>query len=219
MSDSVGGSAWDGTLHNNAQIVSGSIVLPKTNNYRDFNTGSHARLPNGVLGASSSISLEMWVVTDKDNKDYCKLFQIGDPVNNCPSIHCYRHTNTGFLCCARCGENWAQYQSVCTTQVFNGSSFHFIHSIDPAGQTTIYVNGELSVSKTQSSAIRGRRPQDIFLLGAAPVLTDYTLWGSINEFRIWSDVFNVSTARASYRRGPDNLHDRKCSFFNLTSSL
>ena len=53
--------------------------------------------------------------------------------------------------------------------------------------TTIYVNVE-------SSSIR--RPQDI-LLGAAPVLSDHTLWGTINEFRFWSGVFSESSARVS----------------------
>jgi hypothetical protein len=210
MSDSIGGSAWDGTLHNNAQIVNGSIVLPKTNNYRDFNTGSHARLPNGVLGNSSSISLEMWVDIGKDNKDWCKLLQFGDPVNNCPSIHCYRSKSTGFLCCTRCS---ASYDAICTNQVFNGTKLHFIYSINPGGLNTIYVNGEAVVSKIQKSPIYGRRSQDIFLLGAAPVLTDYTLWGSINEFRIWSGVFSESAARVSYQIGPDHVNNRKCFVF------
>jgi hypothetical protein len=206
MSDSVGGSQWDGTLHNNAQIVNGSILLTKTADYRDFTTGSHARLPNGALGDASSISLEMWVDIAQDNKDWCKLLQFGDPVNNCPSIHCYRSKSTGFLCCTRC---FSAYDGICTNQVFNGSKLHFIYSIDPGGVNTIFVNGEAVVSKIQTSSIPGRRSEDILLLGAAPVLTDYTLWGSIKEFRIWNGVFGESTARVSYQIGPDHVNNRK----------
>jgi hypothetical protein len=210
MSDSIGGSAWDGTLHNNAQIVNGSIVLPKTNNYRDFNTGSHARLPNGVLGNSSSISLEMWVDIGKDNKDWCKLLQFGDPVNNCPSIQCYRSKSTatfGKLCCKVCSSSFSS--EICTNQQFNGTKVHFILSVNPMGVSTIVVNGQIVNSKVIPIAIPARRPQDIFLLGAAPVLSDYTLWGSIDEFRIWSGVFSESTARVSYQIGPDHVNNRK----------
>jgi hypothetical protein len=74
---------------------------------------------------------------------------------------------------------------------------------------TIYINGEAVVSKVQPPTIPGRRPQDILLLGAAPVLSDYTLWGTIHEFRIWSGVFTENTARVSYEVGPDHVNNRK----------
>ena len=205
MSDSVGGSRWDGTLHHDAKIMNGSLVLDKTDDYRNFTTGSHASLPNGALGNSSSISFEMWVDIDQDNKDFCKLFQFGDPLQNCPSAHCFRMKNTGFLCCALCSGGW---NGICTDQVFNGSKLHFIYSIDPSGVNTIYVNGEAIVSKVQNQMIPGRRSQDILLLGAAPVLDDYTLWGSIHEFRIWNGIFRESAARVSYQIGPDHVNNR-----------
>lgn len=65
--------------------------------------------------------------------------------------------------------------------------------------------------KVLPSDIRGRRPQDILLLGAAPVLSDHTLWGTINKFRIWSGVFSESSARVSYQIGPDHISNRKSS--------
>jgi hypothetical protein len=208
MSDSVGGPAWDGALFNNAQIVNGSISLPKTGTYLNFTGGSHARLPNGVLGSSSSLSLEMWVDIDKDNKDWCKLLQFGDPLVNCPSIHCYRSKTTGFLCCTRCT---GTSPAICTNQVFNGTKLHFIYAMVPNGLNFIYVNGEALVSRVQTAPIHGRRPQDIILLGAAPVPTDYTLWGSIQEFRLWSGVFTESEARVSYQLGPNFLNNREQS--------
>ena len=217
MSDSIGGSQWDGTLHNKAQILNGSIVLSKTSVSHNFSTGSHARLPNGALGNSSSISLEMWVDIDQDNKDMFRLFHFGDPVNNCPSIYC--RSQTGFLCCSRCSENGESLDDICTNQIFNGSKFHLIYSIDPAGLTTMYVNGETVASSSQSSPIFGRRPQDILLLGASPVFSDPTLWGIIHEFRIWSGAFGNSTARINFQIGPNHVNNRTLSSIPLLLSL
>lgn len=205
MSDSVGGSDWTGMLYNDAEIINGSIVLPQTSSYLDFRSGAHARLPSGVLGNSSTISLEMFVDIDRNNKDWCKVLQFGDPIANCPSIQCFRHKDTGKLCCARCNT----YDSLCTDQVFNNTKLHFIYAINPSGINYLYVNGEAVISKRQTISIMGRRPQDIILLGAAPVLSDYTLWGSIHEFRIWSGVFRESDARLSYQIGPDFVYNRK----------
>lgn len=209
LSDSVGGPGWTGTLHNGAAVINGSIVLTETSSYLDFNSGAHARLPNGVLGNSSSISLEMWVDIGQNNKDWCKLLQFGDPVVNCPSIHCFRHKTTSMICCKACSAT--QNGDICSDQPFNGTKVHLIFSINPQGVSNLFINGELRASKAVPIAIPGRRPQDIILLGAAPVLTDYTLWGSIHEFRIWSGTFRESDARVNYQIGPNYLNNRKSS--------
>lgn len=217
MADSVGGAAWTGQLYNGATIVNGSIVLSETANYRNFTSGAHARLPNGVLGNSSSISLEMWVDIDQNNKDWCKVLQFGDPVVNCPSIHCFRHRNTGKLCCTRC--SGSRYESICSEQVFNGSKLHFIYSMNTGGVSTLFVNGEATVSRITTLPILGRRPQDLILLGAAPVLSDPTLWGSIHEFRIWDGVFEESEARINYQIGPNYLNNRKRNYLPIDNDL
>jgi hypothetical protein len=201
--DSVGG--LDGQLMNNAQIINGAVVLSPTSQYKIFTNGAHVRLPNGALGSTSTISLEMWVDIDRNNKDWTKLLQFGDPLVNCPSIQCYRNKFTGNICCAMC--TTSRFLELCSDQLYNGTKRHLLFSINPAGVSSLYIDGILRITALTPIPMAARRPNDILLLGAAP--SDPTLWGSIHEFRIWSGVYSPSEAIISYQIGPDDLNYRK----------
>lgn len=211
LSDSIGGSSWDGTLYNGARISNGSLVLDQTSTYKNYTTGGHARLPKGVLGSFTKLSLEMWVDIGLNNINWCKLLQFGDPVNNCPSIQCYRYRTTGRICCKLCSA--PSNVELCTNQMFNGTKTHLIFAIDSDGVVSIFINGLKINSKPSTIPIPGKGTNDLFLLGAAPVLTDYTLWGSIKEFRIWSGVYGQTEAKNSYQIGPDYYRNSK--LFNI----
>jgi hypothetical protein len=72
-----------------------------------------------------------------------------------------------------------------TTKVLNGFQGHLIFTIEENTIMKICMDGELIDSKLiPFGPMSGKRDQDILLLGAAPVLSDPTLSGAIQEFQI-----------------------------------
>jgi hypothetical protein len=199
--DSVGGDAWTALLANNATIKDGKVVLDKTGPYL---VGSHVKLSPTIMVGLPSVSLEVWADINNQNTGWCKILQFGDPINNCKSIHCFRHRDTGNVCCTTCSAS--AYNDICSNTKFNGTKLHLVFSLDPTRKMIqMFTNGRPINLRYTTVGVPLLSSTDVAFLAAAPVTSDNTMLGSIDEFRVWAGVFDEATTLAHYERGPDNL--------------
>jgi hypothetical protein len=199
-SDSVGTA--HGTLTNGAYVSTGWLRLDQ------LSSGPHLRLPTGLLGTYTDITIELWFSASTLNSDYIKIFQFGDPTSNCPNIGCnqnYGASSTWTISCSICGASFNPYKQVSTTTSYHGpTNVHLVAVYSTTSNALrLYVNGALVGSNTLDVSIPGRGSSDFLGLGKSPV--DPYMIGSIDEFRIWKGELPASAVSAHFTAGSNSI--------------
>ncbi|HVM50448.1 MAG TPA: LamG-like jellyroll fold domain-containing protein [Candidatus Acidoferrum sp.] len=202
-SDSIGGSAWNGTLYGDAVVSNGVLVL-------DGTSGTYMQLPGNVFNATNATALtvEFWA-TFGANSANCYVFSLGytnvvsGTVQGSKYV-CYSpHTSTGQGLLMSPADNIFQ-QQVTTSTTLDGSTTHVACVIDPPNQTlAIYTNGVLAAANTNMT-IGLANVNDVFsYIGASLFAADPYLVANIDELRIYLGALSGISIKQSDDQGPN----------------
>ena len=228
--DSVGGSAWNGTVNGTATLASGQLQM-------DGTEAGYVQLPAGVVSNLSAITIETWASFGPTLANYCVLFGFGGNDTNSDA-------NAGL------GENYIAFQphtgatpataqqafgqglpgftaetDAAQTQVLDGmSNVHIVVIYNPSvGRFSYYTNGVLAASAAiynnltspssfngpfynKSSILANVLGTDYFnYIGHSLYDNDPPLAGSVDEFRIYNAALQPSQIKADFLLGPNQL--------------
>ena len=192
-SDSVGGSAYAGSL------MAGATV---TNNQANFTTsGPYVNLPSGLFGNYTAMSVEAWVTTGVNSASQtCRLFQFGaSGTSNTNSLNVRRNSNNNIVL------EWVTYSgsSKACTSLLNfdsQTSMHVVMTVSAGDYARLYINGVLQ--GTTPAVVDSLPPPDVFYFGKAFETAIAGLIGSVNEFRIWGGALSAIDIATRYSQGP-----------------
>ena len=195
-SDSVGGSAYAGSL------IAGAKV---TNNQANFTkSGAYVNLPSGLFGNYTAVSAEAWVTTGV-NTGYARIFHFGASGNS--------DANSLTVCRNNTPGSSAYYFSLMWVDASNGfhtlltgvsfdfkKNVHVVMTVSGGSYARLYINGVLQGSSPV--VVSPLPPATVFHIGSG--LPYNSLVGSVNEFRIWAGVLSAPDIAARYSQGPGN---------------
>ncbi len=222
--DSVGGSAWNGTIVSGGTLGGGWVTL-------DPNNYGVIQLPAGIVTNMDAVTVEAWVSNgvpagwaqffafgnqdiDGNGMNYiafqpftgvatyptaAALFGTGDPGNANSQNAVAALTTTGLQ-----GTNIIVITNPLPTMLHLVCVFH-----PYAGIVAFYTNGVLCASNSNVSnplVLTLNQDGDPFnLIGESLYDTDPFWSGAINEFRIYNGPLSAAQIMADYRLGPEQL--------------
>ena len=190
-SDSVGGSAYAGSL------MAGATV---TNNQASFTTsGPYVNLPSGLSAGYMALSVEAWVTTGV-NTGWTRIYQFGtSAASNTNSFGIFRQNgpNSFALMWQDVFSTWNTFTS--SVQFDSQTNVHVVVTAYAFGYASLYINGILQGS---IPVVSNPIPMStIFYIGKSFDSTAGFI-GSVNEFRIWGGALSATDIATRYSQGP-----------------
>jgi rhamnogalacturonan endolyase len=196
--DSVGTA--NGTLFNGATIVegwlnlqNGATLTPKTSGDA---TAQYAQLPNGILPASGSATIETWYTTSSLVQNWARVFDFGDQSAGTGNSYLFftpRSANgdaRAVLHPAGGAERVATYAGGTNNGLAHMASV-VIDSV--AAQLRLYIDGTLASSTALTGAGIGNINEAAAFLGRSLFDTDSAFTGMIDEVRIYDEALSADT--------------------------
>jgi hypothetical protein len=199
--DSIAG--LDATLQSGAAVKDGKVYLSSS-------LSSYVQLPGGILGTTSSITIETWLTTGSNYGGWARVCQIGAVINdNWNSIVMSRDNNHGNIFGEETFAASTAFQTYTTTAFDNQESdVHFVYTFSTNSATGIqtialYINGALSVTGTTTLTLPSSKGGGY--LGKSFYQPDPYLNGAIDEFRIWKTALSAAQVAQNYKSGPNAI--------------
>src|ERR1035441_4393477 len=199
FADSVGGSAWDGTLQ-------GSAALTGTNLHLDGSSGCFASLPPNITSNYTQMTVEFWADIGAGNAVWTRVFSFGDPTGGTK--------NSGIDYCPYAGGG---YQNLDLSSggvdayannnisIAGSNNIHITVIADSVNGVLCYYNGASVVSTLNSATPSLTNINDVAnWIGASPYPADPYLAGTIHEFRVYQGVLPPQAVALNDAVGPAN---------------
>src|ERR1035441_6157557 len=199
FADSVGGSAWDGTLQ-------GSAALTGTNLHLDGSSGCFASLPPNITSNYTQMTVEFWADIGAGNAVWTRVFSFGDPTGGTK--------NSGIDYCPYAGGG---YQNLDLSSggvdayannnisIAGSNNIHITVIADSVNGVLCYYNGASVVSTLNSATPSLTNINDVAnWIGASPYPADPYLAGTIHEFRVYQGVLPPQAVALNDAVGPSN---------------
>ena len=199
FADSVGGSAWDGTLQ-------GSAALTGTNLHLDGSSGCFASLPPNITSNYTQMTVEFWADIGAGNAVWTRVFSFGDPTGGTK--------NSGIDYCPYAGGG---YQNLDLSSggvdayannnisIAGSNNIHITVIADSVNGALCYYNGASVVSTLNSATPSLANINDVAnWIGASPYPADPYLAGTIHEFRVYQGVLPPQAVALNDAVGPAN---------------
>jgi len=200
VADSVGGSAWNGTLPNGGTFSGGQVQVRASGS-------QYVKLPAGILSGSTALTIEAWVTFPTTLPNNCFFFGFGNVSGTSGSSYIFCQPKSGRIAITPTNYsaeqntspnpsgNWSNQTNLHVTAVFN----------PPRGQMALYVNGVL---KAQSSSVTTQLSaiNNLFsYIGRSLYSGDPYIDFNLDEFRIYNGAFSASDIATTQSLGPDQV--------------
>jgi len=212
--DSVGGSAWDGTVY--GTLGGGVVTLDGSSGY--------VALPPGLVSNMDAISIEAWADFGgaANATNWATLFAFGDQDTATPALGMNYIAFQPFTGLAAptanslfgTGDPGFLNEQDATLPLVSGGVTNFLGNVSIAivynpnvGSVALYTNGVLAMNNPNvSNLLPDALGQDpLNYLGASLYGSDPLLKASINEFRIYKGPLTLGQIQADHALGPDQL--------------
>ncbi len=200
VADSVGGSAWNGSLPNGGTLGGGQVQLKAAGS-------QYVNLPAGILGNSKAVTIEAWVTFPSTLPTNCCFFGFGNISGTSGSGYIMCQPKSGRIAITSgnySGEqntspnpsgNWSNQTNLHVTAVFNPAQ----------SQMALYVNGALKAQSTSVTTPLSAIKILFSYIGRSFYSGDQYLDFNLNEFRIYNGAFTADDVAATQSLGPDQL--------------
>lgn len=201
-SDSIGG-AW-GTNFGNATVSGGALVL-------DGSAGTYMQIPNLIGSTNEAMTFDFWANFATNSPD-ADVFSFGNTnftylgVNGYPENYVFfsPHTAGGTHAIGISGGTFEAEQDVAGSGTLDGDNIHITCVVDPPDQiVALYTNGVLETMSTNIAVPLASLGDAISFIGRS--LTNVTMAGSIDEFRIYNGALDANSVWQSQLLGPNGL--------------
>jgi hypothetical protein len=196
--DSIGGTAWNGTLPNGGAFGGGQLALASSSN-------QYLQLRTGILSNYPAVTIEAWVTFWDQLPVNCFFFGFGNTVSGSGQSYIFCAPQGGRI--AITASDWSGEQNAYSSTDFSfHTNFHVTAVFDPPdGCVALYTNGVL-VGINTAVTVPMSSVNDLFcyigksLYNADPY-PDFTL----DEFRIYSGALSPAEIAATQALGPGQL--------------
>jgi hypothetical protein len=200
--DSIGGSAYDGTLYNGSSLGGGILSLNGVDGY--------VVLPPGILSGLDSVTIETWATFAPTIGTWAVLFTFGDTDGTSGHNYISFQPHTGPNTTQSGIKNASTEQNPFFTPVLDGyTNVHIAAVFHPeAGYCSIYTNGVLAainsnITVTLTDALSTGDPANY--IGHSLWSADPYMQANIDEFRIYSGPLTAGEIAADHALGPNAL--------------
>jgi hypothetical protein len=197
VADSVGGSAWNGTLNGDATLNGSELVLDGVNGY--------VQLPPGIIGGYSALSIEAWASLGANSK-WARLWDFGDQ-------HADGTGNSSIYFTPHNGADTSQttmFKPGLGTDVVVSTNLDNVPEMQIVGVYTgtymeLYYNG-VRVGRASPVALHVTDNIDVnSFIGKSMFNADPYLIGSVDEFRIYQGALTAQAVADNFAAGPNTL--------------
>ena len=200
VADSVGGPAWNGTLPNGGTLGGGQVQMRATDS-------QYVRLPAGILGNSTAVTVEAWVTFPTTLPNNCFFFGFGNVSGASGSGYIFCQPKSGRLAITPTNHsaeqntsphpsgNWSNQTSMHVTAVFN----------PPRGQMALYVNDVLKAQSSSVTTPLSAINNLVSYIGRSFYSGDPYIDFNLDEFRIYDGAFSSGDVATTQSLGPDRV--------------
>jgi hypothetical protein len=200
VADSVGGSAWNGTLPNGGTLGGGQVQMKAA-------SSQYINLPASILSNYSAVTIEAWVTFPSTLPTNCFLFGFGNISGTSGSSYIMCQPKTGRL--AITPTNYSAEQNTTPNPSGNWSNqtnLHVTAVFNPAqGQLALYTNGTLVAQNTSVTTPLSAIKNMFSYIGRSFYSGDSYIDFNLNEFRIYNGAFAASDIATTQSLGPDQV--------------
>jgi len=201
FADSVGGSAWDGTLQGNAALTGSSLQL-------DGSYGCYATLPSYIMSSYTAMTVEFWADIASNTPNWSYVFSFGDQAGGAKA--------SGLDYSPYAGGNWqnsdlrggdgSYVYANKNANLLGATGTHVTLIADPVNGVLCFYNGASLVSNLNATnpvpSLAAINDVNNWI-GASLHSIDPYLAGTIHEFRIYEGVLPVQNIALNDATGPD----------------
>lgn len=202
FNDSVGTA--HGTLFNGAAINSGRLQLQNAGVTSGSASVKYGKLPNGVLPASGSATIEIWYNTFSATPNWMRVFDFGDGSASANSFLFYTPKTDGNIARATLKPSGTSTERRASDTVAQNQGYFHTATIvvdSTAGQLLLYVDGALKGSAALSGSTIASINEVNAYIGRSQFTADAGFSGSIDEFRIYDTALDAAAVAARYAEG------------------
>jgi beta-xylosidase len=200
VADSVGGSAWDGTLPNGGTFAGGQVQLRAANS-------QYVQLPAGILSDYTAVTFDAWVTFPSTLPTNCFFFGFGNTSGTSGSSYIFCQPRTGRLAITPTNFNGEQSTSPNPSGNWsNQTNLHVTAVFDPTqSQMALYVNGVLKAQSTGVTTSLAAINNLFSYIGRSLYSGDSYFDFNLDEFRIYKGAFVQGDVDATQALGPNQV--------------
>jgi len=200
VADSVGGSAWNGTLPKGGTLGNGQVQLKAA-------SSQYVKLPAGILGNATAVTIEAWVTFPSALPTNGWFFGFGNISGAAGSGYIMCQPKNGRL--AMTSTNYSKEQNTSpnpSTNWSNKTNLHVTAVFNPSrSQMALYVNGVLEAQSTSVTTPLSAIKNLFSYIGRSFYKGDPYIDFNLDEFRIYNGAFTADDIAATQSLGPDQL--------------
>jgi uncharacterized protein YjdB len=212
VADSVGGSAWNGTVmegNTNTAVpypgafTNGVLYLTAVNT-------NFVQLPSGILSNYTAVSIEIWVTFPGTLPGNCAIFNFGNTETNGGGYnYLFCQPQAGRFCIST---NDLGFQGTGEQNAFSGTSwanranFHVTAIVDPPqGYISLYTNGVLAGINIAETMPMSGVSSVLNYIGRSLYNADSYINANVDEFRIYNGVLSPDEIKATQAMGSSQV--------------
>jgi rhamnogalacturonan endolyase len=199
--DSIGNA--NATLFNGAVVANGKLQLQNAGLTSNSPTIQYARLPNGILPASGSATIEVWYNTNSATPTWMRVFDFGNGSTGQSYLFYSPKGSTGNARSVIRDAGGADRLVEAAAPANQGYTNMAAVVVDAAaGTLSLYLNGALISSAPLAGIDIGAVNETLAYLGRSQYSSDPGFSGSIDELRIYNDARTAADIAADKSAGP-----------------
>lgn len=200
-SDSVGGSAWNGTLPNGGTFAGGQVSLASA-------SSQYIKLPAGILSNYSAVTIETWVTFPDQLPANCFFYGFGNTDGSGAGenyIFCAPQAGRIAITAADPGYTGEQNASGAGDLSFHTNLHVTAVYNPPAGYVALYTNGVLAAMNNSVTVSMSSVASVLNYIGRSLYSADPYPDMSVDEFRIYNGALQSNEIAATQMLGPGQL--------------
>ena len=201
VADSVGGSAWDGTLPNGGAFGGGQLSLLGSSQ-------QYVNLPAGVIDTNTmtAVTIEAWATFPAALPWNACFFSIGDVTGSLGRYYIFSGSQGGRINIAGIDPGYMGEQNAYSGMDWSGKTLHITGVINPPlGYIAIYTNGVLAGVNGSETWPLSSVVDNYSYINRSLYSGDPYLNLTINEFRIYGGALSPEDVAQTDLLGPDVL--------------
>lgn len=205
--DSVGGTAWYGTMPNGGDFASlpGQLLLSASSQ-------QYVQLPVGILSNYTAVTIDCWATfgtlpVQNGSSGGCFLYGFGDTdTNGAGYDYIFEQPQQGRIAISGADPGWQGEQATGGASDFSGQTIHVTSVYNPpAGYIELYTNGVLVSRNTTVTTPMSAVTNQLNYIARSLYSGDSYIDVALNEFRIWNGALNPLQVAGSDVGGADTV--------------
>ena len=198
-SDSVGGTAWNGTLPNGGTFANGQLILAS-------GSRQYVQLPAGILSNYTAVTIEAWATFPDQLPGNCFFYGFGNTdASGAGENYIFCAPQGGRIAITGVDPGYNGEQNAYGYFDFSyHTNFHVVAVYNPpAGCLALYTNGVLAAMNSAVTIPMSSVSNVLSYIGRSLYTADPYPDLSLDEFRIYSVALSAREVAQDYQLGPN----------------